>query len=456
MTDVVPAASTAPASQVISVPDRSRPFSNLCLTIQRGSIDDPPDKAGVAWLTAQMLLRGAEGISRQSIADALEGLGSVVDLSVGRDHTMLWADALTRKRAELLAWLDRLLATPTFSAAELDKLRRETIADIQAVRDDDSALGLRFFVRALYGDHPYGRPLKGTETSLARIDRGDLIAFHRRWTRDGAMLGLSGDVDPAASEALAARLSAPLAAGPAAPRSVPPMPDGTAPRSGTGKWRVVLVDKPERTQTQVFIGHTTLTTPLPGAAPHEVGVHHPDWTALQVGQTTFGGTFTSRLSHEIREKRGWSYGAWSQVSADQRLGTFLMRFYPSATDLLPALQLTDELLSAFVADGPTDAELDAAQSYLQNGFVFSIDTASRRLSELLSARLLGHPDGWVDGTVDRLREIPHTHATRAVKAHIRPDDMIVAIVGTAKDLEPQLRAWSRIGDIQVIDWKTSL
>jgi len=439
-------------SDVISVPDASRPFSNLCLAIPRGSIDDPPDKAGVAWLTAQMLLRGTDGMSRQAIADALEGLGSIVDLSVGRDHTMLWADALTRKRDELLTHLDRVLATPTFPAAELDKLRRETIADIQAVRDDDSALGLRFFVRALYGDHPYGRPLKGTETSLARIERADLVAFQRGWTRDGALLGLSGDIDPAASKALAERLCTPLAPHAGAPLTLPPLRRPV----GDGRWRVVLVDKPERTQTQVFIGHLALTEPAPGAPANAVGVHHADWTALQVGQTPFGGTFTSRLSHEIREKRGWSYGAWSQVSADQRLATFLIRFYPAAADLLPALQLTDELLSDFVAHGPTDAELDAAQSYLQNGFVFSIDTASRRLSELLSARLLGHPDGWVDGTVDRLRSIPHVDAVRAVKTHVHPDDMIVGIVGTARELEPKLRAWPRIGDIEVVDWKTSL
>lgn len=439
-------------TDVITVPDASRPFSNLCLAIPCGSIDDPPDKAGVAWLTAQMLLRGSQGLARQAVADAIEGLGSIVDVSVGRDHTMLWADALTRKRDELLAHLDRILATPTFPAAELDKLRRETIADIQAVRDDDSALGLRFFVRALYGDHPYGRPLKGTEASLHRIERADLVDFHRGWTRDGALLGLSGDIDPAASHALAERLCAPLSPRPAPARALPPL----GPTTGDGRWRVVLVDKPERSQTQVFIGHVALTTPTPGGAAHEVGVHHADWTALQVGQTTFGGTFTSRLSHEIREKRGWSYGAWSQVSADQRLATFLVRFYPSATDLLPALQLTDELLADFVANGPSDAELDAAQSYLQNGFVFTVDTASRRLSELLSARLLGHPDGWLDGTVERLRQLAHADAARAVRTHLRPSDAIVTIVGTAKELEPKLRSWSRIGDIEVVDWKTSL
>lgn len=429
----------------ITVADHSRPFSTLCLTIGRGSIDDPADKAGVAWLTAQMLLRGAEGLSRQHIADSLEGLGSMVDLSVGRDHTMLWADALNRKRPELLGYLDTILARPTFPEAELDKLKRETLADLQSVRDDDAALGLRFFVRALYGDHAYGRPLKGNEASLGRIDRTDLEAFYRSWTRDGAFVGLAGDVDPAASEALQTRLTAPLIDRPSPPRIVAPLV-----HTPTPKWRVLLIDKPERSQTQVFIGHTLLTD---GLTP---GAHHPDWTALQIGQTTFGGTFTSRFSYEIREKRGWSYGAFSQLSGDQRLGTFLLRYYPASKDLLPSLQLSDELLSTFVADGPTAAELDVAQSYLQNSFVFAVDTAARRLSELISARLMGHPEGWVDDTVARLRRVTHDDAIAAVKRHLRPDDMVVAIVGTAKELEPQLAAWPRVGSIEVVDWKTSL
>jgi len=437
-------------SESITVADTARPFSTLCLTIPRGSIDDPADKPGIAYLTAQMLLRGAEGLSRGVIADSLEGLGSVVDLSVGRDHTMLWADALTRKRPELLSYLDRILAAPTFPEAELDKLKRETIADLEAVRDDDASLGLRFFVRALYGNHAYGRPLKGNEASLQGITREDLQAFYRTWSRDGSLLGLAGDVDPTISRALADRLTTPLSPAPHTPTRVPAI---TRPASD-GRWKVVLIDKPERSQTQVFMGHVTLESPTAGSS--SVGVHHPDWGPFQVGQTTFGGTFTSRFSHEIREKRGWSYGAYSQLSGDQRLGTFILRWYPASKDLLPSLQLTDELVSEFVQSGPTDAELDAAQSYLQNGFVFAVDTAARRLSELVSARLMGHPDGWVDDTVERLRRVQHVDAVRSVREHIRPSDMIVAIVGTAKELEPQLAAWPRIGSIQVVDWKTPL
>ena len=433
-------------TDAISVRDAARPFSSMCLTIPRGSIDDPEGKPGVAWLTAQMMLRGAGELSRQQIADRLEGLGSIVDLSVGRDHTTLWADALTRKRPELLEHLDTILGRPTFPAGELEKLKRETIADLQAVRDDDASLGLRFFVRLLYGGHRYGRPLKGSEATLGAITRDDLVDHYRRWPREGSLLGLAGDIDPALSRALAERLGAHLASTPS-PR--PTVADFERPPALPG-WRAVIIDKPERSQTQVFLGHLLL---VDGA---QRGVHHPAWTALNVGQTPFGGTFTSRFSHEIREKRGWSYGAWGQLSGDHRLGSFMLRYAPSQKDLLASLQLSDDLLKAFVADGPTDAELDAAQSYLQTGFVFAVDTAQRRLSELLSARLLGHPDGWVDDTVERLRRVAHADAIAAVRTHLRADDLCLAVVGTASAIERELAAWPRIRSIEVVDWKTPL
>lgn len=438
--------------RIIAVPDRGRPFSTMCLTLRRGSLDDPPDRPGIGWFTAQMLLRGSVGMTRQQVADALEGLGSIVDISVGRDDSMLWADAITRKREVLLGHLERIMSQPTFPAGELDKLKRETIADIHALRDDDASLGLRFFVRALYGDHAYGRPLKGSEAAIAQIERDDLVACYQSWSRAGAIVGLAGDVDEELGQSLFDRLTGALAEGSAERGSLPPIPRREAPAG----WRVVIVDKPDRRQTQVFAGHVALQPEAGSEAPHAAGVHHPSWTPLLVGQTTFGGTFTSRFSNEIREKRGWSYGAWSQLSGDRRLATFMLRFYPAAKDLLPSLQLTDEMLQHFVADGPTDAELDAAQRYLQNGFVFTIDTAQRRLAELLSARLVGHSEDWVDGTVERLRLTRHADAVAAVRTHLRPSELVLTIVGTAKELEPQLKAWPRIGSLEVVDWRTAL
>ena len=422
----------------IVVVDRARPFRAVCLCTRRGTLADPPGKAGLAQLTARMLTRGAAGRTRATIADDIDTLGAAVDISAGRDNVTLWADGLSRNFHELEAILADVLRHPTFPVDELEKLKRETLAELAEVRDDDEALGQRFFARTLYGRHAYGRPGRGTEATLAAITRDDLVAFHAEQLRsDDALLGAAGDVD----DADLARWDALLVAPRAAP--LPPLPPIAPPVVERG-YRVVIVDKPDRTQTQVFIGHLALPA------------HHPDWTALHIGQTVFGGTFASRLTREIRERRGWSYGAYSALQSDQRLGTFTIRFYPADKDCRPALEVTDAMLHAFASEGPTADEIVAAQANLQNGHVFSIDTAPRRLSELASARLLGHDEGWVDNTVARLAATPPEAVVASVKRHLRPDDMTVVVVGTAKTLEPELSRWPPVASLEVVDWMTNL
>ncbi|TNF30349.1 MAG: insulinase family protein, partial [Deltaproteobacteria bacterium] len=206
-------------------------------------------------------------------------------------------------------------------------------------------------------------------------------------------------------------------------------------------YRVVLVDKPERSQTQVFIGHTTLDA------------NHADYLPLLIAQTVFGGTFTARVSHEIREKRGWSYGAYSYLSTDRHLGTFTIRFYPSVADTLPAIQLADELFRDLVARGVTSDELEFARDYLANGHAFSIDTAERRLSELMSARLQGRPDGWVDGFVDAVRAVTPEQVDAALKRHFTPESLITSVVATASDLRDAITAWPRVSAIEDVDYR---
>lgn len=420
---------------LIGVSDFSRPFATLGLALSRGVIGDPPGKEGLAYLTAQMLSRGTRTKNRAEIAEAIDHIGSSLEISVSRDHTTLWGDGLTRHRETLIGLMTELLSEPTFPEDELDKLKRETIAELAAVRDDDASLGMRFFARQLYVGHPYARPSKGDEQSLARITREDLVALHATWSKKDVLVAVAGDLDQAEQQRVTQRLMDAMPGDGVAPLSLP------APSPTASGWRVVVVDKPKRSQTQVFIGHLA------------VDGMHPDWTALQVGQTSFGGTFTSRFSHEIREKRGWSYGAWSQLSGDHRLGTFLLRYYPNTKDTAPALALSHELISDFVRTGPSEDEFTAAQSYLQNGFVFAIDTATKRLSELVTARLMGYPDNHVDTTVERLKAVSYDHAVSAVKGHLRPDAMAVTIVGTASELVKDLEALPFVTSLDVIDWQ---
>lgn len=425
-----------PAEDVILIEDHSRPISTFVLSLPVGSLDDPPGKEGLAYLTGQMLLRGAGARDHAAFVDEIDYLGASISVGTGRERSSVSGDALTRNLDAVEGLVGDLLGAPHFDAAELDKLRRQTIAELAQVQDSDAALGNRFFARAMFEEHPYGRPLKGTEQSLARITLDDVRAFFaERFISGGAVVGVAGDVGPERLDAFLAATLGRLPARHAAKAAIPPCPtpDG---------YRLVLVDKPERSQTQVFIGHTT------------IGANHPDFFPLLVAQTIFGGTFTARISHEIREKRGWSYGAYSYLSADRHLGTFTIRFYPATADTVPAIVLADQMFAELVRDGVTADEVDFTKSYLANSHAFSIDTPERLLSERLSARLNGRPDDFVETFVARVEAVTREQANAALRAHLSPGAQVASVVATAAELRPALEAWGRVTALETVDYRS--
>jgi len=421
------------AIPTVLVRDASRAISTWILSLPAGALYDPPGKEGLCYLTGQLLLRGAGDLDQAAFSDALDVLGSTLSVGVGRERTTLSGDALTRHLDDFEALVALMLRAPRFDADELDKLKRQTIAELAQVVDNDAALGQRFFLRKLFADHPYGRPVKGTEATIANITVDDVRACYAdHFVRGEAHAGASGDVDAERVDLFVNRTLGALPDRAPAPWTIPPCPTPSG-------HAVILVDKPERSQTQVFIGHTTLDA------------NHPDYLPLLIAQTLFGGTFTARLSHEIREKRGWSYGAYSYLATDRQLGSFTMRFYPSLADTMPATQLATEMFQALVRDGVSDEEVAFARDYLANGHAFSIDTAERRLGELLSARLLGRDDDWVDRFAERIAAITPEAVNAAVRKHLTPDALVTSIVATASDLADAVRAWPEATALDIVD-----
>ncbi|MGM0575040.1 MAG: M16 family metallopeptidase [Myxococcota bacterium] len=420
---------------ILLVEDHVRPIATFQLTLRTGLLDDPPGKEGLAYLTGEMLLRGAGDLSQERITEELDYLGATLHVATGRDVTSVTGDALVRNLDAFEDLVSTVLLEPTFPQEELDKLKRQTLAQLQQIRDHDPILGQHFFVRRLFHDHPYGRPLRGTEGSITRITREDVVDFYRRRYRSADVLvGAAGDVERDRVRAFAEATAGRLPDEPAPQVDVPAVegPDG---------YRVTLVDKPGRSQTQIFVGHPTLH------ATHE------DYVPLQMGNVVFGGTFTSRLSQEIREKRGWSYGAYSFLHVDRNLGTCLLRFYPSKKDAVPALKVADDLFRSLARDGVTDEELEAARSYVVHSHPMRVETAEKELHERLSARLLERPIDWHERFVERVRDVTRDEVNAALRRHLTPDRVVTCVVCTADDLHPDLVAWDRVDSVEVADYR---
>ncbi len=398
------------------VEDHALPQVRFGVTLRVGAAADPVGKEGLARLTASMLLRGAGERSRAQIEEGVDSLGSTLDVAAGHTSLSLDGDALSRNLDPFLALLADVLLRPTFPEEELARLKRETVSELQSLRDDDQRLAARFFRQQVFAGHPYGRPALGRVSTVKAITRADVAGFYERhFVAGNIVLSAAGDVTEKELSAALARHFPALPPGKATAAKLPP-----APRP-KGR-RVVLVDKPERTQVQAFLGH------------EGIAASHPDRHALALANTAFGGTFTARLMQEIRVKHGWSYGAYSRLGVDRDAGNFYLWLFPKTADAPAALRRSLELYEELVARGLKPEELEFAREYRINAFSFATDTSGKHVDELVRVEVLGLPRDWLDTYVTRVREVTADAVQAAVKRHLHPGDLVVTILCTADEL----------------------
>jgi zinc protease len=412
---------------------RTLPLVWVTVAIRTGALEDPEGQEGLTRLTARLMRRTAGGASPHEIdtrIDSLGGsLGADVSHSVGSFHGTL----IARSLEPFVDVLVDVLARPGFSTAELERLVRETSAELVEARDNDRALVQRWFRRKLFAGHAYGRPISGTPASLARIGDKDVRDQWRRlWVGENLVFGLAGAIDEAGARAVQQRIASALPGGAARPD---PLPD---PALRPGR-HLVIVDKPERTQTQILIGGR-------GSSAHD-----PDHTALHVANTVFGGTFTARLMEEVRSKRGWSYGAYSSLPCDRRRQAFSLWTFPKAEDAAACIRLELEMLRAFCEEGITDEELSRAKRYLVRSHAFAVDTAAKRLGLRLDELLYELPAGYHTGYTERVQAVTRDQANAAIRSRISDQDLLVAVVGTEKQIgEPVREAIERLESVEVV------
>lgn len=418
--EAVPGDGLARAPLVFVEEAHDLPVVLVQASLRSGSAWDPPGREGLARMTVEMLRRGAGGRSRAEIDETLDRLGADIGASAGADSISLTGHVLKRNLEPFLAVFSDVLCAPDFPENEVEKLRREMLAALDEMREDDHDLCSRHFARHLYGDHPYGRSSLGTEASIAAITNGEIRDFYLTHFADANMIiGLSGDVDDATAAA-AKRAVARLGhrpAPPAIPLVDPPVPAGR---------RLLLVDKPERTQTQLLIGH-----PAPRWGT-------PEYDALQVATTAFGGTFTGRLMTEVRVKRGLSYGAYATLHGGRGRGHLDLWVFPSAKDTIETLALVLGMYDDLASRGLAEDEIAFARRHLVGHFPLAIETPERRLSYRTDLEICGLPADYLSRYRDRISSVTPAAVADAVQRYVTPRHLAVTLVATAAAVAPEI------------------
>ena len=411
---------TAEGAKVLFVEARELPMFDVRLTYAAGSSQDG-DIQGLAMLTNAMLNEGVPGKDVGAIAAGFESLGAQFENGAYRDMavTSLRSLSAAEQREPALKLFEQVIGQPTFPADSLVRIKNQVLAGFEFQKQNPGKLASLELFERLYGTHPYGHPSEGKAQSIPGISREQLQAFHAKaYAAGNAVIAVVGDLSREEAEAMAAEVSAALPKGPALPKTIEP----DAPKAG-----LTHIDFPSN-QTHLLIA--------------QLGIDRrdPDYAALYLGNQVFGGGgFGTRLMTEVREKRGLTYGVYSGFTAMQARGPFLINLQTRAELSDGTLQLVKDLLGEFIANGPTQAELDAAKREMAGSFPLSTASNSAIVGQLGAIGFYDLPLTYLEDFMAQVQAQSVEQVKTAMAKHLDPEALVIVTAGPKveqKELPP--------------------
>jgi len=397
------------------------PLITLLLSLPAGSAMDPKRKEGLADFTASLLRRGTRNRSADEINEAVEFCGASLSCGADEDFLSLRITSPSEHLKPMLEIMAELVRWPSFPNKEVGSARERLLAQIANDLDDPGHVADRALLRALWGDHPYGHDIVGRTRDVRTLTRKDAVGFHR--ARFGPRVGLlvvAGQADAREVRALTERCFGSWRGGPESAPAIPPL----GPPLMAGK--VLIVDKPEQTQTQVRIGGS-------GFAKGS-----PDVFAATAMNTVLGGSFTSRLMQAIRVNRGLSYGVSGSFDRLMAGGWFSVSTFTKTETTREIIDVTLSELKKMGNAGPTRAELEAAKTYLGGLYPLKFETNDAVAGAIADIRLYHLGDDWVERYRERLMAVTVEQAREVARKYLLAEPPTLVLVGKAASVKRQL------------------
>ena len=418
---------------LLIVEQHELPLADFLLVVSNGNEADPSLRAGLASLTGLLVREGTTTRTSPQIADQLSYLGASLSTGSAWDMSQVGLHTPTAQIDSALALFADVVMHPSFPQREVDRLKKQRLTELLQAKDRPRDIADRVFASVLYGNgHPYGRPPTGTEESTKAMTRAEVKAFYDSYYRpNSATLIVVGDVTADDIERRARKLF-----GSWSRRAVP---DTRYPSLSTASAAptIYLVDKAGAPQSSIRIGNI--------GVPRSTS----DYFALQVMNTILGGSFTSRLNQNLREKRGYTYGAGSGFSMRRQAGPFSARAEVTGTKTDSSLiQILSELRA--IRDTVTITELTRAKRYLQLGLPSDFETTTDIAFQLVPVVLYSLPADYYSTYVQQIENVTQADVQRVARQYVDPTKMSIIIVGDRASIEGGLKALN-VGEISVRD-----
>ncbi len=406
------------------------PVTRVTVEFDAGVAADPAQRRGTQALMLSLLDEGTTSLNSIQLAEAQERLGASIGTGQSMDRTLVSLTAMTPAIGPSLDLLADVIRNPAFDPREVERLRQQQLAGIAAELTQPNAIAARALPGLLYGEtHPYGSPGTGTGdlAVVQSLTRDELVAFHQRWIRpDNATIFAVGDL-PLAE--LVAQLESRFGTwrAPSAPRGTKAFP-ALAAASGP---RIVLIDRPQSPQSVILVGQLLQAQGT------------QDLLLLTAANEALAGNFLARINMDLRETRGWSYGAGGGPNLRERQVPFIIQAPVQADRTGDSIEVIQQLVGDFLsANGVRPPELERIQLGNTRQLPGQFETSPAILGALRSNALYGRPDNYWETIADRYRGMTASQLDATARQYIHPENFLWLIVGDASRVRPQLERFN--------------
>jgi len=401
---------TASGSEVYFVENHDLPILDIAVNFPAGSARDTVEKSGLAGVTRYMMTLGADGMGEEEITNQFADIGAILSGDLDADRAALKLRTLTSEQTKALDIFNKILHKPDFPQAVLDREKTRIVAGLKEAETQPESISSKAFMKALYGSHPYSLDDSGEIDTVNALKREDLQAFYQTYyTAKSATIALIGDMTENQAHEIADKISAGLPQNPA----VGKLPEVVFPTAANAQ----NINHPA-TQAHILLGY-------PGIKRGDA-----DYWSLYVGNYVLGGGgFVSRLTEEVREKRGLVYSVYSYFMPMAELGPFQIGLQTKKDQVDEALKVVNETVAKFIQNGPTEKELKDAKANIIGGFPMRIDSNGKILDYLSVIGFYKLPLTYLDDYNKHVASVTTKQIKEAFKRRIKPENFVSVIVG---------------------------
>jgi predicted Zn-dependent peptidase len=416
--------------RLVLVEDRRLPLVSFRMAFRSGDANDPPTLPGLSDMMANLMTEGTATRTSLQIAEDIERLGATLSIGSSSDFTTVAGSALSTYGDEILELMADIIQHPSFPESEFELARENTKQLLIQQRAQPNFLASERLSKVMFGDHPYSR-ISPTPNSLDAMTRDELVSFRaEKFIPNNTVMLIVGDFD---SDQILARIEQLF--GKWEPRTpteltVPELPKREARKA-------YVIDRPGSAQSNIVI------------ANHGIVRTSPDYFPMLLMHTVLGSNASSRLFMNLREQKGYTYGAYSNLDARRLAGTFRATAEVRTPVTGASLQEFFYELNRIGNETVSDEEIKNAKSYLSGVFPIRVETQEGLIEQLVSLKMYGLPDDYLHTYRDHVNAVTQEDIQRVAQKYVAPDRAALVIVGDAAEIDQQVKPYS--DDIEVFD-----